>query len=425
MSLSDRDRQVIWHPYTPMKLADPAIGIVKAKDAVLYAEDGREYIDANASWWVNLHGHAHPHIAKVVAEQLNTLEHVIFAGFTHEPAVALAERLLPYLPGGQTKAFYSDNGSTAVEVALKMAIQYWGNKGQDRREIVALRDSYHGDTFGAMSVSERGAFTAPFKQYLFDIQFIDKPLATNQEAVLSQLEGIIQQGRTAAIILEPLLMGVAGMHIYHPEVLEAMFQLCKKYDVLVIADEVFTGFGRTGRWFACQHADGLEPDMVCLSKGLTGGTMAMGLTTCKQHVFDAFYTEDRAKTLFHGHSYTANPVACAAALASLDLMEQDETWQQINRITDAHVAFAAAIDGHPRITDLRTLGTMLAFEVNTGEANSYFHNLRDEMYRFFLSQGVLIRPMGNTVYVLPPYCITDAQLKQVYAAIVQLLDKLK
>lgn len=424
MSLSSRDQQVIWHPYTPMKLAEPPIGIVRGEGSLLFTEDDKTLIDANSSWWVNIHGHAHPMIAEAVTAQLNTLEHVIFAGFTHEPAVSLAERLLPYLPGGQTKVFYSDNGSTAVEVALKMAIQYWTNKGTDKREIVALRDSYHGDTFGAMSVSERGAFTAPFKQYLFDIRFIDKPTRQNHDEVLAQLEAHLKHGHVAAMIVEPILMGVAGMHTYAPETLEGMMQLCKKYDTLVIADEVFTGFGRTGKWFGCNHAEGVEPDMVCLSKGLTGGTMALGITTCKRHVFEAFYTDDRSKTLFHGHSFTANPVACAASLASLDLMEQDETWDNILRITTKQAAFADELKDLELVANVRTIGTLLAFEVETGEENSYFHNLRDKMYQYFIERGVLLRPLGNTLYVLPPYCTTDKQLDTIYAAIKGLLTEL-
>lgn len=425
MSISDRDAAVIWHPYTQMKTAGQAMGIVKAKDALLTNEAGEELIDANSSWWVNIHGHANNYIAKRVKEQLDTLEHVIFAGFTHEPAVQLAERLLPLLPGEQARMFYSDNGSTAVEVALKMAMQYWANNGTDKREIVALSGSYHGDTFGAMSVSERTAFTAPFQKYLFDVHLLPQPNDENTDDVLADLEDRLSHGRIAAVILEPLLMGVAGMHIYGPEVLEGISQLCKKHDVLLIVDEVFTGFGRTGKWFATHHAKGVMPDMVCLSKGLTGGTMALGVTTCTQDIYDAFLSDDKSKTLFHGHSFTANPVACSASLASLDLMEKPETWQQIAMISEMQETFKEELSQNQVVSNARSIGTLLAFEVAMGEENSYFHNLRDKMYDHFLKAGVVLRPLGNTLYILPPYCITEAQLTQVYDAIRSLLRDLE
>lgn len=425
MSIADRDAAVVWHPYTQMKTAGKAMGIVKAKDAILINEDGEELIDANSSWWVNIHGHANSYIAQRVKEQLDTLEHVIFAGFTHEPAVQLAERLLPLLPGQQARVFYSDNGSTAIEVALKMAFQYWSNIGEDKREIVALSGSYHGDTFGAMSVSERTAFTAPFQKYLFDVHLLPQPADDNMDEVLADLEDRLTHGRVAAVILEPLLMGVAGMHIYSTDILEGISQLCKKHDVLLIIDEVFTGFGRTGKWFATHHAKGVEPDMVCLSKGLTGGTMALGVTTCTQQIYEAFLSDDKAKTLFHGHSFTANPVACSAALASLDLMEKPQVWQQIARISERHLAFKQELAESSVVSNARTLGTLLAFEVDTGEENSYFHNLRDRMYEHFLKAGVVLRPLGNTLYILPPYCITEAQLTQVYEAIRSLLKDLE
>lgn len=424
-SLSERDQAVIWHPYTPMKLADPPIGIVKGAGAMLYAEDGKSYIDATSSWWVNIHGHAHPYIQKKVAAQLLELEHVIFAGFTHEPAVELAERVLSHLPGDQARVFYSDNGSTAIEVALKMAFQYWANKGEEKLEVVVLDGSYHGDTFGAMSVSERNAFTAPFQKLLFDVHALQKPDHSNAEEVLDQLEELLKHGRVAAMIVEPLMMGVAGMHTYPADLLEAMVQLCKKYDVLFIADEVLTGFGRTGTWFACDQAEGIEPDIICLSKGLTGGTMALGVTTCTRGVFDAFLSDDRSKTLFHGHSFTANPVACAASLASMDLMEQQGTWDNIERINLQHQDFLDRLEQMPMVTNARVLGTMLAFEVNTGGENSYFHDLRDHMYHFFLNRGILLRPLGNTLYILPPYCITSEQLNTVYEGITDMLEGIR
>ncbi|MBS1689960.1 MAG: adenosylmethionine--8-amino-7-oxononanoate transaminase, partial [Bacteroidetes bacterium] len=307
-NIKARDKEVIWHPYTAMKLSPEAIGIVKGEGIFLVDEAGNKYIDAIASWWVNLHGHSHPYIAKKISEQLLTLEHCIFAGFTHEPAVALAERLLAILPGSQKKIFYSDNGSTAVEVAIKMSLQYWENKGAPKKRIVALADAYHGDTFGAMSVSGRSIFTKAFNGFLFDVDFISFPSKENAAKSLQELEAILKKGDVAAFIVEPLIQGTAGMRMYSAKVLEQYFKLCKQYNALIIADEVMTGFGRTNTLFSCDQVS-TAPDMICLSKGLTGGTMPMGITSCAQHIFDAFYDDDRMKTLYHGHSYTANPIA--------------------------------------------------------------------------------------------------------------------
>ncbi|WP_162427063.1 adenosylmethionine--8-amino-7-oxononanoate transaminase [Pontibacter pudoricolor] len=415
MSLAERDQQIIWHPYTQMKTAALPIAIVRGEGALLFAEDGKEYIDAVASWWVNLHGHAHPYIAEKVATQLQTLEHVIFAGFTHQPAVALAEGLLKILPEGQSKIFYSDNGSTAVEVALKMAIQYWANLGNPKKKIIAFRDSYHGDTFGAMAVSSRSAFTAPFWSYLFEVDFIDVPVAGNEAETIAQLESLAISGNVAAFIFEPLVLGTAGMIMYEPEVLDKLLEICQQHNILTIADEVMTGFGRTGKLFASHYLDH-KPDMVCLSKGLTGGTMALGVTTCSNKIYDAFLADDKGKTLFHGHSYTANPVACAAGIASLELTTSPETKQNIERIATRHQAFAEELKPLQGIKQVRQRGTILAIEF-ADESTSYFSNLRDTLYNYALEQGVILRPLGNIIYIIPPYCITDAQLDKVYQTI--------
>ena len=414
-SLAERDQNVIWHPYTQMKTAALPVPIVRGEGALLYSEDGKTYIDAVASWWVNLHGHAHPYIAQKVAEQLQTLEHVIFAGFTHPAAVTFAERLLRILPQGQSRIFYSDNGSTAVEVALKMAIQYWQNKEEPRRKIVAFRDSYHGDTFGAMAVSARSAFTAPFWSYLFEVAFIDVPIPGQEEETLKQLEAFAVAGDVAAFIYEPLVLGTAGMVMYTSEVLDQLLNICQQHNVLTIADEVMTGFGRTGRTFASQYLSH-KPDMVALSKGLTGGTMALGATSCNEKIYDAFLHDDKRKTLFHGHSYTANPVACAAGLASLDLLLQEQTQQHIQRICQRHAAFAVQLQQLPKVQQVRQQGTILAVEFDVG-GTSYFSKLGDTLYSFALEQGVILRPLGNIIYVIPPYCITDEQLDQVYETI--------
>lgn len=419
MTLTERDLKVIWHPYTQMQTAAPPIGIVRGEGAVLYGEDGREYIDAVSSWWVNIHGHAHPYIAKKVAEQLQTLEHVIFAGFTHQPAVELAERLLAILPNNQQKVFYSDNGSTAVEVAIKMCLQYWYNKGEQRTKIMAFKNAYHGDTFGAMAVSGRSAFTNAFEKLLFDVEFIDLPNADNIDSIKYQVSSI--KTELACFIFEPLVQGSAGMLMYEAEYLNELVAHCKAEGVFTIDDEVFTGFGRTGKAFACEHISE-QPDIMCFSKGLTGGTMALGITTCTQHIYDAFLSTNRLKTLFHGHSFTANPVACAAALASMDLFVAPETRENIERIGRSHAAFADEIRHHPKVRTIRQTGTIIAFEWETGNDTSYFSSLRDTLYQHFLAQGIILRPLGNVLYILPPYCITAEQLNYIYSAIKQALQ---
>jgi len=423
LSLPERDQAVVWHPFTQMQTAPLPIPIVRAEGAVLYAEDGRTFIDAISSWWVNLHGHAHPYIAEKVSEQLRTLEHVIFAGFTHRPAVELAERLLPILPAGQAKVFYSDNGSTAVEVALKMAFQYWHNIGQPRTRIIALEDAYHGDTFGAMAVGARSAFSAPFAPFLFDVDFIPAPVPGREEEALAKLEALLDEN-VAALIVEPLVQGAGGMNMYSPEILNELIRAARRQGALIITDEVMTGFGRTGKLFASLYLEE-RPDLMALSKGITGGTMALGVTTCTQAIYEAFLSDDKFKTLFHGHSFTANPLACTAALASLDLTLSPETAANLERIAARHRAFADSIQGHPVVRNVRQRGTILAFNLQTGEATSYFNNIRDVAYNFLLDRGVLMRPLGNVLYLLPPYCITDEQLGYVYGQVEALLRELK
>ena len=421
MSLTERDLKVIWHPYTQMKTAMPPVPIVKGEGACLFDENGKKYIDAVSSWWVNIHGHAHPYIAKKVSEQLNKLEHVIFAGFTHEGAVELAERLLKILPSNQKKAFYSDNGSTAVEVAIKMCLQYWHNKGESRTKILAFKNAYHGDTFGAMAVSGRSAFTAAFDSLLFEVEFIDLPDNTNLENLKSEI--VNRKSQLACFIFEPLVQGAGGMLMHEAKYLDELMAHCRKEGVLLIADEVFTGFGRTGKSFACDHLKE-QPDIMCFSKGLTGGTMALGLTTCSQKIYDAFLSDDRLKTLFHGHSFTANPVACAAALASLDLFLEAETNENIQRIEKSHRKFALKIKDHPKIKTTRQTVTILAMEWQTGDDTSYFNSLRDTLYKYFLDAGIILRPLGNIVYILPPYCITTEELNYIYSKIEEALDEI-
>lgn len=416
-NLVERDLAAVWHPYTQMQTAPPPIPIIKGKDAWLTDESGNEYIDAISSWWVNIHGHGNEYIAEKIAEQAKTLEHCIFAGFTHPPAIELAEKLLKILPGNPSKIFYSDNGSTAVEVALKMAIQYWHNKGIKKNKILAFKHAYHGDTFGAMSVSGRSIFTRAFDEYLFEVEFIDLPDKENLPALLP----VLNEPQYAAFIFEPLLLGSGGMLMYEADALNQLLHACRKNNILIIADEVLTGFGRTGKKFAMDHVEE-KPDIICLSKGITGGTMALGATACTQQIYDAFLSDDKLKTLFHGHSYTANPVACAAALASMDLFTSRECGDNISRIMAAHKKFREKIKGHPAIKNLRQTGTVIAFEVIAEGEDSYTSNIRDFLYDFFLQRKIILRPLGNTLYMMPPYCITDAQLESVYKGIEALLQ---
>lgn len=421
MNLTERDLKVIWHPYTQMKTASPPVPIVRGEGALLFDENGKKYIDGVSSWWVNIHGHSHPYIAQKVAEQLTKLEHVIFAGFTHPTAVELAERLLAILPDNQQKVFYSDNGSTAIEVAIKMCLQYWNNQGQTRTKMLAFKNAYHGDTFGAMAVSGRSAFTAAFDSLLFEVEFIDLPNAENIVSLKSQISSLKSQ--LACFIFEPLVQGSGGMIMYEAQYLNELIAHCRNEGVLTIDDEVFTGFGRTGKPFAANHFNE-QPDIMCFSKGLTGGTMALGLTTCTQQIFDVFLSDDKLKTLFHGHSFTANPVACSAALASLDLFLDPATAENIERIKNAHAQFAERVKHHPKIKTVRQTGTIIAMEWETGDNTSYFNSLRDRLYHYFLNAGIILRPLGNIIYILPPYCITDADLNYIYSKIEQALGEI-
>lgn len=392
-----------------------------AEGVNLYTKDGKKIIDVISSWWVNLHGHSHPYIAKAIADQATTLEHVIFAGFTHEPAIRLAERLLETLPDNQSKIFFSDNGSTATEVAIKMAFQYFHNKGSERKKIIAIDGSYHGDTFGAMSVGDRGPFTAPFDPYLFQVEFIDFPEKEKEEEVWNQFKVLIDSGDVASFIFEPLVQGASGMRFYSAELLDRMIAYAQQHDVICIADEVMTGFGRLGTLFA---ADQLQhkPDIICLSKGLTGGVLPMGVTSCTDKIQQAYRTNDLMKTFFHGHSFTGNPMICAAANASLDLLLTEECELNRKRINQRHLAFQQEIENHSMVRNSRVLGTILAFDINTEKDTSYFNEARHHLYPYFISKGLLLRPLGNVIYLIPPYIISDSELDYVYATILEFLN---
>lgn len=421
MSLSERDAKTIWHPYTQMKDCVPAIPIVRGEGAYVYAEDGKRYIDAISSWWVNIHGHAHPYISNKIFAQFNELEHIIFAGFTHPPAIELAERLLNILPPLQRKVFYSDNGSTAVEVALKMCIQYWYNKGEARKTIIAFKNSYHGDTFGAMAVSGRSVWTAPFEGLMFDVCYIETPTKRNIHNLLEQITQI--HHNVACFIYEPIVQGSAGMRHYEAVLLDELMSHCRSLNVLLIQDEVFTGFGRTGKLFAANHLVE-QPDFMCLSKGLTGGALPLGVTTCSQKIYDTFLSDDAHKTLFHGHSFTANPLCCSAALASLDLLLTEETQNNIQRICRQHEGYMDKIRLHSKVKTIRCIGTILALEWETGEETSYFSKSRDILYQYFLNKGIILRPLGNVIYVLPPYCIRLEDLNYIYETITAALNEI-
>jgi len=419
MSLTKRDSLVIWHPYTQMQHTRTPVPIVHAKGSYLYDEKGRKLIDAISSWWVIIHGHSHPYITKRVTAQLRKLDQVIFAGFTHEPAIVLAEKLLALLPSNQQKVFYTDNGSTAVEVALKMCIQYWFNRGIKRNKVLAFENGYHGDTFGAMSVSGRSAWTAPFDTMLFEVIFIPPPTSGN----LAVLKEVIHKHHLelACFIYEPLIQGSAGMLMHSASALDELMSFCRGNGVLMIQDEVFTGFGRTGKIFAADHLRQF-PDVMCFSKGLTGGMMPLGITTCTHRIYDAFLSEDKMKTLFHGHSFTANPLACTAAAASIDLLLKEDTRADIKRICAAHKDFAARIRGHFKLKEVRQTGTLLALEWRTESGTSYFSELRDLLYDFFLDNHILMRPLGNVIYILPPYCISNEDLNYIYKKIEEALS---
>lgn len=422
----------VWHPYTPGIQGDE-ICIERGEGAILHTRDGRRIVDCISSWWVNIHGHAQPHIAQAIARQAEKLEQVIFAGFTHEPAERLASGLLGFVPGKMERVFFSDNGSTAIEVALKMALQHFHIKGEKRNRIVALRNAYHGDTFGAMAVGERGTFTQAFRDWLFEVDFIDvpyenlaQPASDEQEnESLKRARQVLENPETAALILEPLLQGAGGMRMFSSSFLDQLMAMAQKAGVLVIADEVFTGFYRTGKAFACSGLDS-EPDMVCLSKGLTGGFLPMGITLCNAKTAEPFAEKNYARTLYHGHSFTGNPLSCAAALASLDLCRADGFEQTVARLAKKQRDFAENLAQQFPDIQARNCGTITAITLGNEENGyDYTHPIRQRMYSFFMDRDLLIRPMGNVVYLAPPYCIEEPDLAKAHSAIEELLTEIR
>jgi adenosylmethionine---8-amino-7-oxononanoate aminotransferase len=421
MNLQQRDQKHLWHPYTQHKTAQLPIAIVRGEGALLWDENGKEYIDAIASWWVNPYGHSNEFIADAIYKQLTTLEHVLFGGFTHEPAVLLAEKLVEILPSNQQKFFFSDNGSTAVEIALKVAMQFFYNKNQKRTTIIAFENAFHGDTFAAMAASGISFFTEAFQDGMIDVVRIPVPIIGQEQDSFNALNEVIKTKNCAALIFEPLVQGASGMVMYEPENLDKLIEICNKNQVFTIADEVMTGFGKTGKIFACDYLI-QKPDMMCLSKALTGGTIPMAITTFTQEIFDGFYDDDINKALFHGHTFTANPTGCAAAIASLELLQTLEMQNNLVRINQSHLDFEKRIKNHSKVKTTRVLGVIFALEVKSENQESYYGNLRNQLYDFFIENGVILRPVGNIVYILPPYIITKNQLDKIYQTIENVLE---
>lgn len=433
----DADRRHLWHPYTQMATAPPPLAIERAEGAYLYTADGRAILDAISSWWVTLHGHCEPRIAAAIAEQARRLDHVIFAGCTHEPAARLAASLVRRAPAGLERVFFSDNGSTAVEVALKMAFQHWANRGEpERRRFIALEAAYHGDTVGSMALGGVDVFHRVFKPLLFDVLRVVNPYLRTEgtdsdyeerawESV-EHLEHLLSEnrGRVAAVVLEPMIQGAGGMLIWPASFLVAVRELCDRFDTLLVADEVFTGFGRTGELFACDHGP-VVPDILCLSKAITGGVLPLAATLSHEEVYESFLGEDRLKTFFHGHSYTANPIACAAALASLEILDAGglARVREIERIHRKHLGRLRKL---PAISGTRCLGLIARMAVRgktrPGDETGYLDEIGPRLYREFLKRDILLRPLGNILYVLPPLAASDPDLERVYETIEEVVE---
>lgn len=412
--LLESDRQYIWHPFTMWEENFIPIPISAARESLLYTPDGRTYIDAISSWWVITHGHCHPYITKRVQDQIEQLDQVIFADCTHESAVELAHLLSLKLPYDQPKFFFSDNGSTSVEVALKIAIQFHKNKKQRRHRIIAFENAYHGDTFGAMSAGHRGIFNVAFEEYLFDVLHIPVPHSENADIVLQEFEMLLEKKDVAAFIFEPLVQGAGGMVIYDAASLDKMIELCQIYNTISIADEVMTGFGRTGTMFASDMLKH-KPDIMCLSKGITGGFFPLGVTVVNGKIFDAFRVSDVNATFWHGHSYTANPIICAAACAAIELFDIEHTLTRVSAIEQFYQQHIPSLSEIPIYQNIRYQGDIFALDIVVDDKKtSYFQSIKKPVQQFFLKHGVYLRPLGNVLYIIPPYCITKEQLEHIF-----------
>ncbi|WP_452224832.1 adenosylmethionine--8-amino-7-oxononanoate transaminase [Lacinutrix chionoecetis] len=419
MSIKQRDKKHIWHPLTQHKLHPESMAIVKAKDCILYDENDNEYIDAIASWYSSMYGHCNPFVINRVHKQMQELDHVVFAGFTHEPAVKLSEELIKILPDNQEKIFFGDNGSTSVEIGIKMAMQFHFNSGEKRNTLIAFENGFHGDTFGAMSVSGLSVYNGPFQDFFLDVKRIPTPDGTNHEAILAQLKDITANNKVAGFIYEPLVQGAAAMKMHNAEGLNKILKFCKQHNIITVADEVMTGFGKTGSFFASDFIEN-KPDIMCMSKALTAGLMPMSVTSCTQEIYDAFYSNDIGKGLFHCHTYSANPIACAAALAGLELLNSEEIQNNIKRIIANHNRFGEHIIAHEKVKAIRQLGVIFALDLNV-EMERY-GDLRYKLFNFFMENGVFLRPLGETIYIQAPYTITDEQLYKIYQVIEEALE---
>lgn len=419
----------VWHPFTQHKLSGPALEIERAEGAYLYARGGKPILDGISSWWVNTHGHCHPKITAAITEQASKLDQIIFAGLTHNPAERFSRRLLRTAQDRVGRElefiFFSDSGSTSVEVALKMAIGYYAQTGAPRTKVLALEGGYHGDTFGAMSAGGRSVYNKLYEPFLFDVHHLPFPKRGEERKTLEALDAYLKANGndTAAFIFEPLVQGAAGMRTYSPKLLKAMFDLCSEYKIQMIADEVMTGFGRTGTMFACEQA-GVVPDMMCLSKGLTNGSLPMGVTLTTRHVYKAFYADEKAKQFFHSSSFTANPLACAAGLAALEIWSEEPVLERIGKIQQCHARASQWFSARPDVEDCRVIGTIFALDIRDSKAG-YLSNLAPKIHDFMLENGILLRPLGNTVYILPPYCITEQELERIYETLWRSLDSLR
>jgi adenosylmethionine-8-amino-7-oxononanoate aminotransferase len=412
----------IWHPFTQHALVDEMTKVVRGEGAYLYTEDGRRIIDAIASWWVVTHGHCHPRIVSAIRDQAEQLNQVIFAGFTHEPAEQVAALLLKLAPHGLDYVFFSDSGSTSVEVALKMALGYWHNIGEPRSRIVVMEHAYHGDTVGTMSVGARGVFNAAYEPLLFDVITVPFPAPGREQASLDALEAACRQENPAAFVVEPLILGAGGMLMYPAWVLREMKRICEAAHVLFIADEVMTGWGRTGTLFACEQAN-VSPDIACYSKGLTGGSLPLAVTLCRGEIFDAHYSQDRTRTFFHSSSYTANPVACAAARANLELWQDQQVRERVAGVAAMQQQAIEPFRANARFENVRRTGTITALDLKVRDGG-YLAGVGPKLQDFFTRRNLLLRPLGNTIYVMPPYCVSSADLDKVYAAIADAADAL-
>jgi adenosylmethionine-8-amino-7-oxononanoate aminotransferase len=411
----------IWHPFTQHGLEPAMRRIRKAEGAWLEAEDGQRIFDGISSWWVITHGHRHPKIVAAIESQASKLDQVIFAGLTHEPAETLAAGLLKIVPPGLAHVFFSDSGSTAVEVALKMALGYWKNTGASRTRILALEQAYHGDTIGTMSAGARGVFNAAYEPLLFDVGRVPCPQPHHAQPTFDALEIACRKGDVAAFICEPLVLGAGGMLIYDAETLREMHRICKAHDVLFIADEVMTCFGRTGTVFACEQA-GISPDILCLSKGLTGGSVPLAVTLCIPEIYQAHFSTDRSRMFFHSSSYTANPIACAAAAANLEVWRSEPVLERIIALSQHQAIFLNDLEADPRFINVRRIGTIAAFELAQAP-QGYLADVALKLRARLLDKGVLLRPLGSTVYIMPPYCTTKDELKIVYSALSEAVDQ--